>query len=274
MKETEQGPVDALGPVGHERALDKAKVDELVEKRGQQFVLKAEPNVVLDARAHKMSKSRGNVVNPDDIVQEFGADSLRLYEMFMGPLEATKPWSTEQHPGRAAASWTASGTWRTRAPSEERRARRCARLTHRTIRKVAEDMEAMRFNTAISAMMVLNNELHGMKRPPRVRRGAGAARAPLRAARRRGALGAARPRALDPAHAWPTYDPALFDEEVVEVPVQINGKVRGRVQLGRDAAQDVAIEQALSDPGVQAHLAGKVVKKVVYVPGKILNFIV
>ncbi len=274
VKETEQGPVDASGRSVTSERIDKAKVDELVEKRGQQFVLKAEPNVVLDARAHKMSKARGNVVNPDDIVKEFGADSLRLYEMFMGPLEATKPWSTESIHGVKRfldRVWNVA----TRAPSEEAPSEALLRLTHRTIRKVTEDVEAMRFNTAISALMVLNNELHGMKRPPRFSVEALVTLlhpfAPHVAEELWERLG------HEPSiqrHAWPTYDPALCEEAVVEVPVQINGKVRGRVRLQKDADQETAFAAALADEGVAKHVEGKQIVKKVWVPGRIVTLVV
>src|SRR5207249_10748122 len=139
--------------------------EDQVEKRGDSFMLKESPNVRIDARAYKMSKSRGNVINPDDVVDQYGADSLRLYEMFMGPLEATKPWSMRGVEGvfrflnrvwrllidDRAETLKLSAAVKDIAPNKE-----TLRKLHQTIQKVSEDLDAMRFNTAISAMMELS----------------------------------------------------------------------------------------------------------------------
>src|SRR5262249_32854610 len=153
------------------------KLDEdQVEKKGDHFVLKDNPSVRIDARAYKMSKSRGNVINPDQVVDKYGADSMRLYEMFMGPLEATKPWSMH---GVEGVYRFLGRVWRLivddRAdhvrvndsvrPGEPDR--ETLRKLHQTIKKVTEDLDAMRFNTAISAMMELANHLTKMEVRPR-----------------------------------------------------------------------------------------------------------
>src|SRR5262249_45755682 len=142
--------------------------EEEVEKQGDKFVLKADPKVGVDARAYKMSKARGNVINPDEVVYEYGADSLRLYEMFMGPLEATKPWSMRGVEGvfrflnRAwrliiddrAESMQLATEVKDAPPDAE-----TLRKLHQTIQKVTEDLDGMRFNTAIAAMMEFSNHL-------------------------------------------------------------------------------------------------------------------
>ncbi|HEY8428929.1 MAG TPA: leucine--tRNA ligase [Sandaracinaceae bacterium] len=260
-------------PVTAER-IPKDRADELVEKRGSHFVLKAEPEVVLDTRAHKMSKARGNVVNPDDIVRQFGADSLRLYEMFMGPLEATKPWSTESiHGVRRFLDRVFSVA--TRTPSEAPPEGALLRLTHRTIRKVTEDIEAMRFNTAISAMMVLNNELYAHEAPPRASVEALVLLlhpfAPHLAEELWTRLGHAPSIQAVP---WPSFDPALCEEDEIEIPVQVNGKVRGRVRLAKDAGEEAAMAAARADEGIAKHLDGKQLVKTIYVPGRILTLVV
>jgi leucyl-tRNA synthetase len=254
--------------------IEKGKVDELLEKRGNHFVLKSDPEIALDARAHKMSKARGNVVNPDDIVKEFGADSLRLYEMFMGPLEATKPWSTDSiHGVRRFLDrvWNVA----TRAVGDEAPAEPLLRLVHRTIRKVGEDIDAMRFNTAISAMMVLNNELYGLERPPRMAVEALVQLlhpfAPHIAEELWERLGHATSIQTVP---WPTFDAALCEEATIEIPVQINGKVRGRITLAKDADEAAAFAAAQADEGVQKALEGKQLVKKVWVPGRILTLVV
>src|SRR5690554_4726494 len=131
--------------------------EDEVEKRGDRFVLKADPEVEVEARAYKMSKSRGNVVNPDDVVQQFGADSLRLYEMFMGPLEQVKPWSTS---GVEGVHRFLARVWRLATEGEVADAEPTTeqlRVLHRTIQKVTDDIDGLRFNTAIAAMMEFVN---------------------------------------------------------------------------------------------------------------------
>jgi leucyl-tRNA synthetase len=227
------------------------------------------------AVTEKMSKARGNVVNPDDVVREFGADSLRLYEMFMGPLEAVKPWQTSGIQGvrrfldRVYA--VANGPLGDGAPDEA-----TERLVHKTVKKITDDIEGLRFNTAVSAMMILTNHLNGLEPPPR------------RAVEKlvlllspfaphlaeelwSGPLGHA------PSIAgvdWPTYDERLTVDESAEIAVQVNGKVRGRVVVPRDAGEGAVKEAALADAAVQRALADKSIRKVVYVPGRIINLIV
>ncbi|MEC7525642.1 MAG: leucine--tRNA ligase [Myxococcota bacterium] len=243
-------------------------------KKGQAFVLEGHPDVQLDARAHKMSKARGNVVNPDDIVQQFGADSLRLYEMFMGPLEATKPWNTESIQGVRRfldrLFKVATGAITEDAPDEK-----ILRLTHKTIQKVTQDIDAMRFNTAISAMMVLNNELNGLDAAPRESVEALVQLvhpfAPHLAEELWERLGKAPSIQSAP---WPTFDPKLVVDDVVQVPVQVNGKVRGRIEVAKDADEATAIAAAEANEDVAAQLEGKTVVKRIWVPGRILNLIV
>jgi leucyl-tRNA synthetase len=227
--------------------------------------------MILGEGGQKMSKSRGNVVNPDDIVREFGADSMRVYEMFMGPLEATKPWSTSSIAG-VRRFLDRVYTVTTRADASAKADAALTRLLHQTIRKVTEDIEAMRFNTAISAMMVLSNELMKLDAVPTEPLEALAKLvhpfAPHLGEELWEMLGHAPSIQREP---WPTYDPALCEEDEVEVPVQINGKVRGRITLPKDASQDAAMEsarQALPD-----HLADKTPRKIIWVPNKILNVI-
>jgi leucyl-tRNA synthetase len=245
-----------------------------VEKRGQQFVLASDPESALDARAHKMSKARGNVVNPDDIVQKFGADSLRLYEMFMGPLEATKPWNTD---GILGVRRFLERVWNlcAKKPSDAPAEGEIQRLLHRTIRKVSEDIDALRFNTAISAMMVLSNELHAIEAPPRDAVEALVLLvhpfAPHAAEELWVRLGHSPSVQVVP---WPSFDPALCEEAVLELPVQVNGKVRGRITIAKDADEASVLAAAERDEGVARNLEGKTVVKKVYVPGRIVTFVV
>ena len=245
-----------------------------VEKVGGETVLAGRPEILVDARAHKMSKARGNVVNPDAIVQQFGADALRLYEMFMGPLEATKPWSTDSISGvrrfldRAFHVCTRPLDPGAPAPEIER-------ALHRAIRKVGEDIDALRFNTAISTLMMLTNELFSVERPPR--RAAEVLAlllhpfAPHAAEELWERLG--HPPSIQHV-PWPSFDPALCEDPEVEIPVQINGKVRGRVKVAADAGEDAVFAAAEKDENVQKHLAGKSLVKRQYVPGRIVVLVV
>jgi leucyl-tRNA synthetase len=233
-----------------------------------------ELGVELEVVNEKMSKARGNVINPDDIVREFGADSLRLYEMFMGPLERTKPWQTSGILG-VRNFLDKVHNLVGRGVTDEALGEPTAKLVHRTIKKVTEDIEALRFNTAISQMMILTNHLTALASPPR------AALAPLLlclapfaphlAEELWAQLGYA---ASISAQSWPTWDESLCQDDVIEMPVQVNGKVRSRVVLARVATVDDARAAALQDERVQSYLEGKELKKVVFVSGRILNLIV
>jgi leucyl-tRNA synthetase len=223
--------------------------------------------------AEKMSKSRGNVVNPDTVVNEFGADSLRLYEMFMGPLEQPKPWQTSGLQGvrRFLDRVYALGT---RELSEDPMDEKTARMVHRMVKKVGEDIEGLRFNTAISAMMILSNHLASLGCPPK----AAVSRlvqclapfAPHLGEELWVALG------FEPGVSssdWPEFDPALCEDADIEMAVQVNGRVRGRITIPKQASQDIVEAKALQDAGVQRSVGDRAVKKVIYVPGKILNLI-
>ncbi len=236
-------------------------------------VLADAPDVAVTAIAEKMSKARGNVVNPDDVVRDFGADSLRVYEMFMGPLEQVKPWQTAGIQGVRRfldrVDVVASKPLASQMDAET------AKLVHRTVKKVGEDIEGLRFNTAVSAMMILTNHLNGLASPPRE-----AVEklvlclgpfAPHLAEELWERLG----HAPSVAHAaWPSFDPAACIDDVVEIAVQVNGKMRARIQLPREADEALAREKALADPNVTRHLGGKEPQKVLYVPGRIVNVIV
>jgi leucyl-tRNA synthetase len=223
----------------------------------------------------KMSKARGNVINPDDVVREFGADSLRIYEMFMGPLEAVKPWQTAGIQGvrrfldrvHAIANRSLGA-----APPDEA----TERLVHKTVKKVTDDIEALRFNTAVSAMMILTNHLNGLDPAPR----SAVEKLVLLLSPFAPHLAEeiwAGPLSHPPPIAdavWPDYDERLTVDEQVEIAVQVNGKVRGRIPVQRDASEAAVVEAALADANVERFLGGKAVRKVVYVPGRILTLIV
>ncbi len=279
----EQGPFTMRG--GQRVALKLVKIDpEEATKQGDRFVLAADASVRVDARANKMSKSRGNVINPDTVVEEYGADSLRLYEMFMGPLEATKPWSMK---GVEGVSRFLARVWRLVVDDMAEEIRldarvqdvepdaETAKILARTIAGVAEDFEELRFNTAISKLMEFTNFMTAREvRPKKALADFVLILAPLAphlAEELWEILGQKNTLAYEP---WPTFDPALLVDSEVEVVLQINGKVRGRVVLPADADEDAMKAAALADPKVASLIAGKTVRKAIVVPGKLINLVV
>ncbi len=236
--------------------------------------LHREHGVRLVAVAEKMAKSRGNVVNPDGVVSEFGADSLRVYEMFMGPLEQMKPWQTSGIQG-VRRFLDRVHTVATRPLSSEPADLETQKLVHRTIKKVGEDIEALRLNTAISAMMILTNQLQTAEQPAKEAVEklllCLAPFAPHLCEELWGELGHAPSIADQP---FPDFDKALCEDDVIEIGVQVNGKVRGRARLSKTASESEARDAALGDLNVQKFLEGKALKKVIYVPGRILNLII
>jgi leucyl-tRNA synthetase len=256
--------------------------EDLVEKQGDRFVLRDRPEVAVDARAYKMSKSRGNVVNPDEVVERFGADAFRLYEMFMGPLDQVKPWSTRSVDGTHRflnRAWrlvvdersdALAATLADRAPTAEE-----LRLMHQTIAKVGEDIEALRFNTAISALMEFTNAAYKWGSLPKSLAEQFvlllAPLAPHLAEELWQRLGHAASLAYEP---WPSYEPKYLVTATVEIPVQINGKMRGRIEVPSDADEQQVIELARADETVLRYLEGKELKRAIYVRGRIVNFVV
>jgi len=227
--------------------------------------------MILGENNEKMSKSRGNVINPDDVVKDLGADALRLYEMFMGPLEVDKPWSTKGIQGIARfldRAWRAVQFPEPDGDPHER-------ARHRTIRKVTEDIERIRYNTAIAAMMeyvnVLTKDETSSAGDKRVLALLIAPFAPHLAAEVWERLG--HPESLATA-AWPAFDPELAAAEMVTIVVQINGKVRSKFDVEPDAAKDALERAALADETVQRHLEGRTPRKVIVVPGRLVNLVV
>ena len=236
---------------------------------------------VLGEDNQKMSKSRGNVVNPDDMMDQFGADAVRLYEMFMGPLEAAKPWSSR---GVEGITRFLDRVWRlamddeghlSRAVTEAVPAPDQLRVLHQTIKKVTEDIEALRFNTAIAQMMVCTNEMTKLDQRPRALLEAFilllAPFAPHLAEELWERLG------KQPSvsrQSWPAYDPALVVSERLEIPLQVNGKLRSKIEVAADAGEAEIVALAQQDHKLVEWLQGKPLRKVIYVPKKLVNFVV
>jgi leucyl-tRNA synthetase len=240
--------------------------------------------MILGENGEKMSKARGNVVNPDDVVREFGADSLRLFEMFMGPLEAVKPWSTQ---GVVGVRGFLDRAWRlivddraeelklnesvqNVAPTSEQ-----SRTLHKTIKQVTIDIRQMQFNTAIARLMEFTNFFTKETVRPRETMEKFvlllAPFAPHLAEELWQLLGHEKTLAYEP---WPQFDDAFTRDSEIEIPVQILGKLRSKVVVPADSDQATIVTAARADARISELLAGKEVVKTIVVPGKLVNFVV
>ena len=258
--------------------------DDQVTKEKGKTILKS-TQIELTGRADKMSKARKNVVNPDDVVKDYGADSLRLYEMFMGPLEAVKPWSMKGAEGvyrflsrvwRLIVDETAEEPVLNSTVKDVEPDKETLRLLHRTIKKVTEDTEGLRFNTAISTMMEFSNHLTSKVevRPKKAMETFVlllAPYAPHIAEELWHVLGHGKTLSYEP---WPKFDPALTKADEIEIPVQINGKLRAKLTVPAEIDNAGLEKAALEDEKVKEQIAGKTIKKVVVVPKKLVNIVV
>ncbi|MEM8757199.1 MAG: class I tRNA ligase family protein [Planctomycetota bacterium] len=252
-------------------------IDEVEEQCDGSFVHTPTGDAVSRTIA-KMSKSLKNVVNPDEIIERFGADTFRLYEMYMGPLEASKPWNTDDTIGLFRFL---QRVWRLVVDEEtgETHPDQAAdpaveKLLHRTIEKVGNDIERLSFNTAIAAMIELVNASHKpglshdqIDRFARIL----APFAPHIAEEMRGRLGIDEPIA---DAAWPSYDESMLVDDEIEVPVQINGKVKARITAPAGSDKDALESIARESDAVRAAVEGKTVRKVIVVPGRLVNIVV
>ncbi|MBI3394508.1 MAG: class I tRNA ligase family protein, partial [Spirochaetia bacterium] len=264
--------------------------------------------IILGEDGSKMSKSRGNVVNPDDVVAEFGADAFRLFEMFLGPLEQSKPWSsnglegvsrflsrawrlftldtgTDDAPAGGAAG---KATGQAAAPLESAKldprviqepsaeaAKEIEKLIHKTIRKVTEDVEKMSFNTSISQLMIFVNETLAKKQIGRFGAESFALLlspfAPHMAEELWRLLGHNESIATA---AWPAFDPEKTKDDDIEIVFQVNGKLRGKARMSVSAGEEDVKARALKDPGVEKAMDGKEPKRIIVVKNKLVNIVV
>ncbi|AKS39299.1 leucyl-tRNA synthetase [Anoxybacillus gonensis] len=236
--------------------------------------------MILGENNEKMSKSKGNVVNPDDIVESHGADTLRLYEMFMGPLEASIAWSTK---GLDGARRFLDRVWRLFVEEDGQLNPKIVdnpetdtleRVYHQTVKKVTEDYEALRFNTAISQLMVFINEAYKAPVLPKVyMEGFVKLLSPVCphiAEELWEKLGHNNTIAYE---AWPAYDEAKLVEDEVEIVIQVNGKVRAKLHVPADATKEQLEQLAMEDEKIKEQIEGKTVRKVIAVPGKLVNIV-
>ena len=255
-----------------------------IGKSGENYILTSNPEIVVLGKSEKMSKSRGNVVNPDDVVAQYGADSLRLYEMFMGPLEAVKPWNQD---GVNGVRNFLDRVWRMIItadhesdalneavqdvePNEEQNL-----VLHKTIKKVTEDIKNLSYNTAIACMMEFANFFSRQAVRPKSAMKTFVLLlspfAPHIAEELWALLGASNTLAYEP---WPTWDENALKERSIVVPVQINGKMRGRIEMAADSSPEQMEAIVLADPRIASLIEGKTIVKKIVVPGKMVNLVV
>jgi len=237
------------------------------------YIKRTAQGLILGTDGEKMSKSRGNVVNPDDIIDDIGADAFRLYEMFMGAFDQAIPWSTN---GAKGCRKFLDRVWRLQEMlvDSDTYSEKLMAMMHETIKKVSLDYEAMKFNTAIAAMMTLVNEMYAT---------GSVTKAELKTLIQllnpvaphiteemweRNGFGSGMMRA-----PWPQWDEAAMVKSEIEIAVQVCGKVRGHIMVPADLTKEQAESTLASHEGVQRFLAGKNLVKVIYVPGRLVNFI-
>jgi leucyl-tRNA synthetase len=278
-----------------EGELNRIKLsDEDLEKSGNGFKLSdAAVNRVglpsggeylIEARSYKMSKSRGNVINPDDVIKEYGADSLRLYEMFMGPLEQVKPWSMR---GVEGVFRFLKRTWRVFIDEVNENLnedildvdpnRAQLKVLHETIKKVTEDIEGGRYNTAISQLMIFNNEaMKWEKKPKSVLKTYLILLSPFAPHIAEELWERLRNSDTVSAQEWPQYNDSYLVADSFTYAVQVNGKVRATLEVEASIAdnKDTVLQMAKSEPSVIKYLNEGTIVKEVFVPKKIINFVV
>ncbi len=228
--------------------------------------------LILGPDGEKMSKSRGNVVNPDDVIEQYGADAIRLYEMFMGPLEDAKPWDTS---GIVGIRRFLDKAWMLRERVGDAEDSAVTRLVHKTIKKVSDDIEALKFNTAISQLMICANALHECEVVPRREYETLvtllAPFAPHLAEELWHDLGCPNSVFQQP---WPAYDADIAKDEFVAIAVQVNGKLRATIDLSPDLPEKDVQDRALATENVSKFVEGKEIAKVIFVPGRLINIVV
>ena len=274
------GAEHAVGHLIYSRFWTKFLYDLGVCPVDEPYVKLVNQGMILGEDHRKMSKRYGNTINPTDVVAEYGADALRIYEMFMGPLEVDKPWAT----GGMDGVWRfLNRTWRLFFDEDDRlhasvqdveASDEVNRILHKTIDKVDQDTENLRFNTAISQMMIFVNEVGQQETRPRSVMERFllllAPYAPHMAEEIWQRLGHGQSLIREP---FPEADPRWLVEDVIEVPVQINGKVRERLRVPAVISEDEIRELALASDRVQKFIADKQVIKFIYVPGKIVTIV-
>ena len=269
------GPEHAVGHLLYSRFWNNYLYNKGIAPTKEPFAKLRHQGMILGSNGEKMSKSKGNVINPDDMVKEYGADALRVYEMFMGPIDAAKPWDPN---GIDGSKKFLDRVWRLFVESgkvQDKENKNLEKVYNYTVKKVTNDYENMFFNTAISQMMIFVNAATKEDILPK-EYAEGFVKllspvAPHIAEELWNRLGHNDTITYE---AWPTYDEAKLVEDTVEIPVQVNGKVRATIQIAVDASEEEVKNIVHENANVQTQLEGKTVVKEIYVKNKIYNIVV
>ncbi len=269
------GPEHAVGHLLYARFWNNFLYNQGLSPVKEPFKKLRHQGMILGPNGEKMSKSKGNVINPDDMVKEYGADSLRIYEMFMGPIDAAKPWDPK---GIEGSKKFIDRVWRVLVESgkvKEQENKNLEHVYHYTVKKVTKDYEAMQFNTAISQMMIFINEAIKEDVIPK-EYAEGFVKllnpvAPHITEEIWEKLGHNKTISYE---AWPTFDESKTVEDTIELPIQINGKLRANVEINKDEEEKVVKEKVHSNERIQEFIEGKEIVKEIYVPNRIYNIVI
>jgi len=240
------------------------------------YAVRCSHGMVLAEDGRKMSKSFGNVINPDEIVKQFGADTLRMYEMFMGPFDQMISWNTQ---GIIGLSRFLNRIWQLKEKVKINKKiscpAKCEVLLHKSIKKISEDLDGMKFNTAVSQLMILANDFETYEKLPisifEIFLKLLAPFAPFIAEELWEKLGHKKSIHLE---KWPEYNPSLVEEDKFELVIQINGRVRDKISVSRKITEEEAGELAVSQEKIKSWLKGKKTVKMIYIPGRLINIVV
>ncbi len=268
------GPEHAVGHLLYSRMWNHYLYEKGIVKVAEPFQKLFHQGMILGSNNEKMSKSRGNVVNPDDIINEYGADTLRLYEMFMGPLEMSKPWSEQ---GVVGAHRFIERVYRlyTEGNIKEEENKNLEKIYHQTVKKVTQDYETLNFNTAISQLMIFVNAVYKEDIFP-LEYANNLLKLlnpiiPFITEELWNILGHSETIAYEP---WPTYDEEKTKEEMFEMVVQVNGKLRGKIQVSMETTKEEMESLAKELENVKRYIENKEIVKVITVPKKLVNIVI
>ena len=269
------GPEHAVGHLLYARFWNNFLYNKGLSPVAEPFQKLCHQGMILGPNGVKMSKSKGNVINPDDMVKQYGADSLRLYEMFMGPLDAAKPWDPN---GIEGCRKFIDRVWRTIVESDkvqEKENKNLEKVYHYTVKKVSKDYEEMQFNTAISQMMIfINQAIKEDIIPKEYAEGFTKLLSPIAPHIAEEMWNKMGHNNTITYEKWPTYDEAKTIDDEIEIPVQINGKLKATVKVPKDCDQDVVDSTVSENETIKALTEGKSIIKKIYVKGKIYNLVI
>ena len=269
------GPEHAVGHLLYSRFWNNYLYNKGIAPTKEPFAKLRHQGMILGSNGEKMSKSKGNVINPDDMVKEYGADALRVYEMFMGPIDASKPWDPN---GIDGSKKFLDRVWRLFIESgkvQEKENKNLEKIYHYTVKKVTNDYENMDYNTAISQMMIfVNNATKEDILPKEYAEGFIKLLNPVAPHITEEIWNRFGHTDTITYEAWPTYDKAKLIEDTIEIPVQINGKVKATVEIAPDASEEEVKQIVHENANVQAQIEGKTIVKEIYVKNKIYNIVI